>query len=81
MARYNGRILFVDGFAGPGRYAGGEEGSPLIALETLLAHPQFQTPQGQREVVFIFIKKEQDRAAALEGELREFAAKRRKAAR
>src|ERR1700693_6137138 len=28
MARYNGRILFIDGFAGPGRYSGGERGSP-----------------------------------------------------
>ena len=25
-------ILYVDGFAGPGAYAGGEEGSPIIAL-------------------------------------------------
>lgn len=77
MARSNGRILFVDGFAGPGRYVGGEEGSPLIALGTLLAHPQFQAAQGQREVVFIFIEKEEDRAGALEDELRKFAAGRK----
>jgi three-Cys-motif partner protein len=25
------RVLFIDGFAGPGHYKGGEEGSPLIA--------------------------------------------------
>ena len=75
MARYNGRILFVDGFAGPGRYAGGEQGSPLIALTTLLGHPQFRAAQDQREVVFIFIEKEQDRAGALEDELRDFRAK------
>jgi three-Cys-motif partner protein len=75
MARYNGRILFVDGFAGPGRYARGENGSPLIALTTLLGHPQFQDVQDQREVVFIFIEKEQDRARALEDELRDFETK------
>ena len=75
MGRYNGRILFVDGFAGPGRYAGGEEGSPLIALRTLLTHPQFQAAQGQREAIFIFIEREQDRAGALRDELRQFEAK------
>lgn len=26
------RILFVDGFAGPGEYEGGEEGSPLVRV-------------------------------------------------
>ena len=30
------RLALVDGFAGAGRYAGGELGSPLIILETLL---------------------------------------------
>lgn len=30
------RIVYIDGFAGPGRYAGGEEGSPLVALNAVL---------------------------------------------
>lgn len=33
LGRSNDRLLFVDGFAGPGEYADGEQGSPLIALE------------------------------------------------
>src|SRR5437868_3544213 len=33
MARWNGRILFIDGFAGPGEYSTGEDGSPIIALK------------------------------------------------
>jgi three-Cys-motif partner protein len=33
-----GRIVFIDGFAGPGEYTGGEQGSPIIALEALGAH-------------------------------------------
>ena len=75
MAKYNGRILFVDGFAGPGRYSGGEEGSPLIAFKALLDHPQFQQPQQrQREVVFIFMEARKDRAAALQQELKRFEA-------
>lgn len=74
MARYNGRILFVDGFAGPGRYTGGEEGSPLIALKALLDHPHFQRVQHDREVVFFFIEREEDRAGALRAELADFSA-------
>jgi hypothetical protein len=57
MARHNGRILFVDGFAGPGRYLDGEDGSPLIALKTLLDHPHFQNRQERRGVVLILIEK------------------------
>lgn len=33
------RVVYVDGFAGPGRYEGGEEGSPLIALRAVLNQP------------------------------------------
>ena len=33
------RIVYIDGFAGPGRYAGGEEGSPLVALNAALKQP------------------------------------------
>lgn len=32
------RVVFVDGFSGPGRYSGGEPGSPIVALETALNH-------------------------------------------
>jgi len=31
------RLLLVDGFAGPGRYATGESGSPLLMLDALLS--------------------------------------------
>jgi len=31
-------ILYIDGFAGPGRYAGGEDGSPIIAIKSALEH-------------------------------------------
>lgn len=71
MAKHNGRILFLDGFAGPGRYEGGEEGSPLIALKAVLDHPHFQQHPRQLEAIFIFIEKERDRALALREELRQ----------
>jgi len=56
------QILYVDGFAGPGRYNGGEEGSPVIALKAALAHSGRITG----EMLFQFIEKDTDRAAMLE---------------
>lgn len=38
MTRYNPRVVVVDAFAGPGRYVGGEEGSPIILLKAYLEH-------------------------------------------
>lgn len=38
LLRWQGRVLYLDGFAGPGVYSGGEEGSPIIALKTALTH-------------------------------------------
>src|SRR3990172_8933903 len=72
MARYNGKLIFIDGFAGPGRYSGGEEGSPIIALRSLLEHQYFRRPQQGREVVFLFIEQDEARAAALRQEVGEF---------
>jgi three-Cys-motif partner protein len=36
MASWNTRVLFIDGFAGPGRYLGGEPGSPQLATNSAL---------------------------------------------
>lgn len=69
LSSWAGRIVFIDGFAGPGRYSGGEPGSPVIALQALLAHPYFQEPRPGREVVFAFIEADSERAAALRGEI------------
>jgi len=69
MAKYHGRIVIIDGFAGPGRYSGGEEGSPIIALQVILAHAHFQKAVPRREVVFLFVEQEVERAEALRTEL------------
>jgi three-Cys-motif partner protein len=54
-------ILFVDGFAGPGRYSGGEPGSPIIALDAALSHTaSFPVP-----VRFVFIEKDPARHESL----------------
>ena len=64
MMRNNSRILFIDAFAGPGQYSGGEDGSPVIALETFLEHNSRHMMTG--EVRYVFIEKEVDRAQHLE---------------
>ncbi len=64
MGSWNGRILFIDGFAGPDEYEGGEEGSPIIALKSLLEHRARRMISA--EVWFILIEKEKDRAGHLE---------------
>ena len=35
LGRWNRRLLYIDGFAGPGEHAGGEPGSPIIALDCI----------------------------------------------
>ena len=62
LLRWQGRVIYLDGFAGPGVYSGGEEGSPIIALRTALTH-KFAGRFG--EIVFLFIEKERDRAEKL----------------
>lgn len=52
------RLLLVDGFAGPGRYATGEPGSPLIMLDAVLSHSAFAR---LNDVQFIFLFIEHDR--------------------
>ena len=54
-------ILYVDGFAGPGRYSEGEDGSPIIALRAALEHRS----RIRAIVRFLFIEKDRDRARAL----------------
>ena len=45
-------ILYIDGFAGPGEYEGGEAGSPIIALDTAL----ISGPHSQRKFIFFLSK-------------------------
>ena len=65
LGTYHGRIVYIDGFAGPGRYSKGESGSPLIALD--VASNLRTTSAG--EIVFWFIEEQRDRHAHLKQEL------------
>ena len=64
LGQTQGRIIFLDGFAGPGEYEGGEEGSPIIALKAFVEHSARQNITA--EVKFVFIEKKEDRARHLE---------------
>lgn len=67
----NQRIIFLDGFAGPGIYKGGEPGSPIIALKTLIKHTVFSQSE-QTKFIFIFIEKDKKRFAVLKNEEKKF---------
>ena len=58
------RVIFIDGFAGPGVYSDGESGSPLIALETLIHHSHFDQFTST-EFVFIFVESDKTRCQHL----------------
>ncbi len=69
MATSNGRIVFIDGFAGPGKYSDGAPGSPIIALRARLEHRAFQVPGAAGRFSFLFIEERPDRAQALREEI------------
>lgn len=65
LASRHRRLVYVDGFAGPGRYRDGEPGSPIVALRAMLGHRHGTTA----EIVCIFIEEDADRKANLEQEI------------
>ena len=65
LSRGHDRIAYLDGFSGPGRYTGGEPGSPLVALDVAINHSW--TFDG--EIVFWFMEERSDRLEHLRGEL------------
>ncbi len=61
-----GRVLFLDGFAGPGIYTDGSDGSPVIALRTLMDHPHRAAILNRSEIVYLFNEKDKARFESLE---------------
>lgn len=53
----SGRVLYIDGFAGPGEYKKGEDGSPIIALKAVLEHRATM----RAKFIFHFIEAKRDR--------------------
>lgn len=62
------RLLLVDGFAGPGRYATGEPGSPLIMIDALTSHAAFDR-LGEVSFNFLFIEHDARRVHNLHKEI------------
>ncbi len=52
------RVVFIDGFAGPGVYSEGELGSPLIAVEAAINH---KANLDECELLYIFVEKDRPR--------------------
>src|SRR5437867_2197091 len=50
--------MYIDGFAGPGQYVGGDDGSPIIALKAAIG----QQERIVASIDYVFVEKEQDRA-------------------
>ncbi len=55
-------IVYIDGFAGPGRYSKGEDGSPVIALKAALG----QTVPITATLQYLFVEKDPKRAECLD---------------
>lgn len=70
LASKHKRLLFVDGFAGPGVYEGGEYGSPIVAAQVARGHRAQQLRNA--EVVMAFIERCPDRFASLRHQLEHF---------
>lgn len=65
LGRYNNRINYIDGFAGPGKYEGGEDGSPLLAIEAARSHVERKTLPNDVIIRFFFIEANPESAAHL----------------
>jgi len=61
ITRWNGRVLYIDGFAGPGEYIGKKDGSPIIAIKSILEHKA----NIQSEIKLIFIEADSKRCEFL----------------
>lgn len=66
LARSYKKVMVVDGFAGPGVYAGGEDGSPVVALDALEKHRDFAN-MAKCRFRFLFIEERRDRVDVLRG--------------
>ena len=65
LGRFNDRINYIDGFAGPGEYEGGEDGSPLLAIEAARSHIDNGTLAANVIIRFFFVEADPKSAAHL----------------
>lgn len=63
LSSKNPRIVYIDGFAGPGEYEGGKDGSPIIAIKAVMYHKL--KSKMTSEFKFLFVEERQDRCEHL----------------
>ena len=61
MATQAREICLIDGFAGPGLYLGGEDGSPMIMLNAFHQHRDRQVILGHTRIRWLFVEKDRER--------------------
>ena len=69
MASNSQTLNVIDGFAGPGRYTGGEPGSPLLMIDAFVNHKRQTAAMERAEIHFDFIEERHDRVEYLRNEL------------
>jgi three-Cys-motif partner protein len=74
MTRSFVKLLYVDGFAGPGVYEGGEPGSPIIALRAAIFNRALKARPPDCELEFLFIEERSDRVVKLREEVKKLLA-------
>jgi three-Cys-motif partner protein len=67
MGSWNGRVVYIDGFAGPGKYSLGEDGSPVVVLKAARDH----TYPMKAQLVCIFVENDFERCSHLKNVLDE----------
>ena len=68
LSRYQGRVLVLDGFAGPGVYEGGQDGSPRIVVSALLDH-RYAAMLDDCEFLLYFNERDDKRFAELDRQI------------
>ena len=69
LGRTERSINYIDGFAGPGEYQGGEVGSPQIAIEAARVHVERGTLAPDVRIDFTFVEADPDSAQNLRAKL------------
>jgi len=69
LSTWNGRIVYFETHAGRGKHDAGHEGSPIVALRTLLEHKLRNRILSNSKANFIFLEKFADSANDLQVEI------------
>jgi len=61
------KVIYIDGFAGPGKHDNGEKGSPVVAYETAVNHQLYDN--FKTEIILIFVEVDTEHAKNLKDNL------------